>query len=295
MARVRRRPIVRSRVLVAAALALALVPACGDTGTPSGGGTSATGTGSETTPTGTGSGTTTQAKKKNVVAWILSLGPGAPDGPPEFTAYRELQQLRCARVFDRVAELDEPARTLYTGAANACLAAFEGRDQLWPKSASALAAVVDRIEDLTCMDRAALALLQRLVRLHDEHPSQTFRTASGTKAKAPPCPTIAELDPDTGSEGTLVRMSGRHLDAGDVVGVSVFDSLGNSLPAEGLDVVDGSLQFTMPEEPSSDASASVCIVVRADPDWRADGAMFTYESDTTGPPSSFDCPPPEEG
>ena len=145
------------------------------------------------------------------------------------------------------------------------------------------------------MDRAALALLKRLVRLHDEHPSRTFRTAAGTKSKAPPCPTIAALDPDTGTEGTLVRMSGRHLDGGDVVGVTVFDSLGNSLPAEGVDVVDGSLQFTMPEEPSSDASASVCIVVRADPDWRADGAMFTYESDTTLPPSSFDCPPPEEG
>ena len=61
-----------------------------------------------------------------MVAWILSLGPGAPDGPPEFTAYRELQQLRCAQVFDRVGELDEPARTLYAGAADACLAALGG-------------------------------------------------------------------------------------------------------------------------------------------------------------------------
>ncbi len=293
VAQVRRRASVRACLLAAAVLAL--VPACGGD-TPSADDSLTPTSATAPTTTGTGTGSTTPAKKKkNVIAWILSLGPGAPDGPPEFTAYRELQQRRCGAVFDRVAELDEPAVTLYTGAANACLAALEGRDDLWPKAAEALAAVDGRVDELNCMDRAALALLERVVRLHEEHPARSFQPAAKGKSKAPPCPSIASLVPDRGIAGTVVRMSGRHLDGDDVVGISVIDSFGNSLPAEGVERVDGSLQFAMPEEPSSDASASVCIVVRAEPDWRADGAMFTYESDTTGPTSTFACPPPEEG
>jgi hypothetical protein len=293
VAQVRRRASVRACLV--AVTVLTLVPACGgDAGTADDPGTPTSATPSPTTETGTGSTTPTKKKKKNVIAWILGLGPGAPDGPPEFTAYRELQQRRCGEVFDRVAELDEPAVTLYTGAANACLAAFEGRADLWPKAADALAEVDGRAGELTCMDRAALALLERVVRLHEKHPSRSFQAAADGKSKPPPCPSITSLEPDRGVAGTIVRMSGRHLDGDDVVGVSVFDSLGNSLTAD-VDRADGSLQVTMPEEPPSEASASVCVVVRADPDWRADGAMFTYESDTTGPPSTFACPPPEDG
>ena len=106
------------------------MPACGaDTEADDGSSTPSSATAATTTSTGTTSTTPTtkKKKKKNVVAWILSLGPGAPEGPPEFTAYRELQQLHCATVFDRVGELDEPARTLYKGAAHACLAATRGR------------------------------------------------------------------------------------------------------------------------------------------------------------------------
>jgi hypothetical protein len=276
-------------------LLIAILAACGGTDTAGDDATSRGPSTQETTATGSESPTKAKKKKKNVIAWILGLGPGAPDGPPEFTAYRELQQRRCGAVFDRVGELDEPAVTLYTGAANACLAAFQGREDLWPTASEALAAVDGRVDELNCMDRAALALLERVVRLHEEHPARAFQPAAKGKSKAPPCPSIKALVPDRGIAGTLVRMSGRHLDGDDVVGVSVIDSSGNSLPAEGVERLDGSLQFTMPEEPPSDASASVCIVVRADPDWRADGAMFTYESDTTGPPSTFACPPPEDG
>ncbi len=291
---VRRRPMTESRVL-AGALLLAILAACGGTDTAGDDATSGAPSTQASTATDSESPTPKKKTKKNVIAWILSLGPGAPDGPPEFTAYRELQQRRCSAVFDRVGELDEPAVTLYSGAANACLAAFDGRDDMWPKASEALGEVSGRVDELTCMDRAALALLERVVRLHEEHPARSFRPAASGKSKAPPCPTITSLAPDRGAAGTLVRMSGRHLDGDDVVGISVIDSSGNSLPADGVERVDGSLQFTMPEEPPSDASASVCIVVRAEPDWRADGAMFTYESDTTGPPSTFACPPPEDG
>jgi hypothetical protein len=268
-----------------------LLPACGAADDAS---TTATTSTQATTTTGSTSSSITPTKKKNVVAWILSLGPGAPDGPPEFTAYRELQQLHCTNVFARVGELDEPARTLYSGAAHACLAAVKGDSDRWPRAEAALQQVAGRTDELNCMDGAALALLDRLVALHAEHPGRTFALAAGSTSKAPPCPTIDGISPDRGAQGAVVHMTGRHLGA-DVVGVSVIDNLGNSLPVEGLERIDGSLEFTMPEAPPSDASATVCIVVRADPDWVADGTVFTYESENTGPPTTFDCPPPGEG
>jgi hypothetical protein len=288
----------RGRIVVVAVLSLALLAAgCGGSSgdSPNGKTTSDSTTATETTSSGSSSPTPTKKKKKkNVIAWVLSLGPGAPDGPPEFTAYRELQQLRCGKVFDRVAELQEPARTLYTGAARACLAAFDGRSELWPQSKVAYDAVAGRRGELTCMDQAAFALLERLVTLHAQFPHRAFRHASTTEAKAPPCPSISGLTPDHGPEGTQVKMTGRHLGAA-VVGVDVVDSFGNSQPATNITRVPGALEFTMPEAPSPDASSIACIVVRAAPDWSADGAMFTYESAQAGPATAFACPSSQVG
>jgi hypothetical protein len=276
---------------------LLLVPACGsDSDATNGSSTPSSATAATTTPTGSTSTTPTKKKtKKNVVAWILSLGPGAPDGPPEFTAYRELQQLHCATVFDRVGELDEPARTLYEGAAHACLAATKGESDRWPLAVAALQQLAAKTGELNCMDVAALALLDRLVTLHAQHPGGTFELAAKGKSKAPPCPAIESIAPDRGVEGeTAVRVTGRHLGDDDVSEVTVIDSLGNSLDVVDLDHVDGALEFRMPVAPSIDASAVACIVVWAEPDWVADGVEFTYESETTGPPTPITCPPPRQ-
>jgi len=287
----------RGRICVVAVLGLALLAGgCGGSSgdssrkTPSDS-TTATGTAGSDSPSPS---PTKKKKKKNVIAWVLSLGPGAPDGPPEFTAYRELQQLRCDKVFDRVAELQEPARTLYTGAARACLAAFAGRSELWPQSKVAYAAVAGRRGELTCMDQAAFALLERLVTLHAQFPHRAFDHAATTEAKAPPCPNISGLTPDHGPEGTQVKMTGHHLGAA-VVGVDVVDSFGNSQPATNVTHAPGSLEFTMPAAPPGDASSVACIVVRAAPDWSADGAMFTYESAQAAQATTFACPSSEAG
>lgn len=229
-------------------------------------------------------------KRRNIVAWILGLGPSAPQGPPEFTAYRELQNLRCANVFDRVDELDEPAVTLYRGAAQACLAAFEGHDELWSKAKAARGIVADRRKELTCMDRAAFALLERLLALHDEHPHRPFEKAAAGRSEAPPCPSIIALTPEPASQGDLVRIIGDHLD-GNVSGVELIDSNGNAQAGGALTPVDSGFTFTLPEEPPSDASATVCLVLRAEPDWIADGTLFTYNATNSGPPSEFECPP----
>lgn len=288
----------RGRIVVVAVLGLALLVAgCGGSSGDSSNGktpsdsTTATGTAGSSSPSPS---PTKKKKKKNVIAWVLSLGPGAPDGPPEFTAYRELQQLRCDKVFDRVAELQEPARTLYMGAARACLAAFDGRSELWLQSKVAYDAVVGRRGELTCMDLAALALLERLVTLHAQFPHRAFEKAATTEAEAPPCPSISGLTPDHGPEGTQVKMTGHHLGPA-VVGVDVVDSFGNSQPATNITHVPGALEFTMPAAPPADASSIACIVLRAAPDWSADGAMFTYESAQAGPATAFACPSSEAG
>jgi len=281
------------RCIGVALLGLAvLVAGCGGGSDPvSKGSPSATATSGPASPTPT---PTPTKKKRNVVAWVLSLGPGAPEGPPEFTAYRELQELRCDKVFDRVAELQEPAQTLYKGAARACLAAFDGRKDLWPRADAAYDAVVGRRDELTCMDRAALALLERLVALHSQFPHRAFENAATDQAQAPPCPNIVGLTPDHGPAGTLVRMTGLQLGA-PVVGVDVVDSFGTSLPAENVSHVKAALEFRMPDAPPAGASAVACIVVRAAPDWTADGALFTYDSADAGSPTAFDCPPTQAG
>jgi hypothetical protein len=233
-------------------------------------------------------------KKRNVIAWILSLGPGAPIGPPEFTAYRELQQLRCEQVFDRVAELDQPARRLYKGAAKACLAALDGRTRLWRAADAAYVSVAPRSAELTCMDQAALRLLRRLVVLHRRHPDRQFRLAPASAAQAPPCPDITALAPDHGPAGTVVRLTGENL-VGTVSNVLVVDSDGTSLAVGDLTAtLDGALQFTMPEAPPPEASPVVCVVVRAEPDWSADGTLFTYDVANPSAVPSPACPPPED-
>ena len=91
----------RARLVVIASISLALVTAgCGD-GTSSGTPSRPTNASSKASTTGApaSTGTTSSTaqtpspaktkKKRNVIAWVLSLGPGAPEGPPEFTAYRE--------------------------------------------------------------------------------------------------------------------------------------------------------------------------------------------------------------
>jgi hypothetical protein len=247
-----------------------------------------------TSPVGQTLSLVAKKKKRNVISWILSLGPGAPIGPPEFTAYRELQQLRCANVFERVGELGQPARRLYKGAAKACLAALDGRTRMWRGADAAYDAVAPRSAELTCMDQAALGLLRRLVVLHRTFPNRQFRLAPSTRSKAPPCPDITALTPDHGTTGTSVLLTGSNL-IGTVSSVLVVDGNGASTEVDGLTAtLDGALQFSMPALDPPPESPVVCVVVRAEPAWSADGSLFTYDdvpnTSAAAPPA---CPPPD--
>ena len=233
---------------------------------------------------------TRKKKKRNIISWILSLGPGAPIGPPEFTAYRELQQFHCATVVDRVGELQPTARTLYTGASRACLAAFAGRPRMWRRASAAYDSVSRVTGDLTCMDQAAYVLLRRLVVKHRRHPDRAFRRAPATESTAPPCPRNLMLAPDHGPAGTTVLLTGTDV-VDNVAGVDIADSLGSSVPVDFTVTAEGGLQLVMPEAPPPDESSIVCLVVRAEPDWDAAGALFSYEGNAIGPATPVACPP----
>jgi hypothetical protein len=67
--------------------------------------------------------------------------------------------------------LVEPARSLYEGAASACLAAFEGRRELWPRAEAAYARLGGQTWRLTCETRTLYPLLQRMLKAHRADPS----------------------------------------------------------------------------------------------------------------------------
>jgi hypothetical protein len=97
-----------------------------------------------------------------------------------------------------------------------------------------------------------------------------------------------------------------------VTSVRVVDSTGGFTTPATFEVVDGTLRFVMPEAPPPEASTTVCIVLRADPDWSADGAVYTYDAAPAASPSSTStststpvsssptpvsapsCPPPDD-
>jgi hypothetical protein len=91
----------------------------------------------------------------------------------------------------------------------------------------------------------------------------------------------------------VVLVSGGFL-ADRVSGVQVVDSLGSSVGVDVTATSTGDLQVAMPEAPPPEASSIVCLVVRAEPDWAADGVLFTYEGPNVGAAVPFACPPPSD-
>ena len=250
----------------------------------------------------------------NPIAWILSLGPGAPVGPPEFVAYDLLLAGRCAELAERIdsdgdqaINLQDPGHTLYRGTAAACLAALHGQGQEWARAQAALAAVTGRAA--TCMDVATLALLQRLVEAHQGDPDGAFERAAGGPSEAAPCPTIARLDPPRAVAGVPSEVTIHGANFERVTGVTIYydDVFSEELPFERRDA------STLVVLVRPDQLGPACIVVLEDDNWNAAGAVFQVDprdaitdegtTDDAGPdpgqtpdtdagPSS--CPPPSE-
>jgi hypothetical protein len=245
--------------------------------------------------------------RRNVIAWILGLGPSAPTGPSAFRAYGLLVDGDCQGVLDRFAEghpealrLGAASEELYRAAASACLAAFHGRPDLWAAAETDTASTP--VGDGSCLDRAVGEMLVSLVAAHRDDPAAGFERAGGT-GSTPPCPTITQLSPPRGPPGTVVRISGDHLDAAQLEVHLVVGGPGSV--AELVPRRDGSdLLVTID---GVDGPASVCLALHTVPDWYAAGATFELEALTEAtdegadvedtdaasePPAARGSPPP---
>ncbi|MBO0881304.1 MAG: hypothetical protein J2P17_13330 [Mycobacterium sp.] len=148
-----------------------------------------------------------------IIAWIKDLGPlGGATGKRE-EAFGALADGACADALKPAAELFQPSRSLYEGAASACLAAFHGRADLWPGTERAFGAVSTQTSQLDCIDVVVYGVLRSLVSAHRQNPATTFVKATGVRAHRPVCPRISAVVPDHGplAGGYPVRIVGEHL------------------------------------------------------------------------------------
>ena len=220
----------------------------------------------------------TQEKKKNLIEWILDLGAGSPPGPARayFDAYEELRKQNCKAALTKADQphgrrrvKDDDAFKVLSAAAMACVAAVEGRDELWAPARQ----VRDSTDPATlhCLDAAAYTVLDSLVDAHEAHPDRSFQlTAGGTKGK-PPCPQITGITPREGAAGDVVTITGANLKKVTRVDVVVN---GSRLESFDPDLSDGALLITMP---AADKGTTAVVVILSKPGgWKMDEAEFRY-------------------
>jgi hypothetical protein len=175
-----------------------------------------------TDPTATSAGpaTTRPALPARVIRWITEQAPmgGGASGPEE-AAFRAIQEGDCRHALD-LAEgktpddpMPELTRILYEGAGTACLAAFHGRPELWPRAESALERLAGRTARLDCLQQAVHQLLERLVAAHRAEPKARLRRSTAGPRGTIACPRFTRLVPDHGpaAGGYQVRIEGEHL------------------------------------------------------------------------------------
>lgn len=154
-----------------------------------------------------------QAERVKYVEWIVALGVAGGADTPEETVVALLARGDCA-LARRVAQDIEGAYpqlpTIYDAAAAACLAAFDGRSDLWPYAVS-VAAQPTSTRD--CLDRAVADLLRRLVDIHREDPNVQLKPQPADDGETFPCPRIIRLIPEHGPpQGSYpLRIVGVHL------------------------------------------------------------------------------------
>jgi hypothetical protein len=171
-----------------------------------------------------------QGPVARVIQWINAYAPlGGGATGTEDVAFAMLLDGECEDVLtlsgattsgDRLAE---PARSLYEGAAAACLAGFAGKRELWPRAEAAYARLGGQIDRLSCETRSVYPLLQRMLEAHRADPNVRLSKRSAGRGVLR-CPRFTRITPSHGpaAGGYQVRIEGENLPS--VIGVNInFD------------------------------------------------------------------------
>jgi hypothetical protein len=218
-----------------------------------------------------------------VIQWLNEQAPsgGGATGPEE-VAFAAMLDGECERTLRMTDELSQPGRTLYRGAASACLAAFEGRAELWRRAEVAYEQTRGQTSVLSCESRTVHKLLQRLVDAHRTEPNARLVKRSGG-VRTLRCPRFTRVTPDHGPAdgGYTVRLEGQNLP--QVVGVNL-DVLGGNpdvkhhVTAESQD--GRQLMITIP--PATNLDDPLFLWPDGARFWYpADGVEFTYDPPAT--------------
>lgn len=213
-----------------------------------------------------------------IIQWLNAHAPlaGGAGGAEDY-AYSQMVAGDCHEVLtiseattpgDRLAE---PARSLYEGAASACLAAFEGRRELWPRAEAAYARIGGQTGRLACETRTVYPLLQRMLEAHRADPNMQLVKRSGGRSGVLKCPRFTRIIPDHGplTGGYQVRIKGQNLPP--VVGVNIdFDLRVEAARQDGQQVV-----IAMPPAPRNvDPEGWVTIWPDGAPIYELDAAVY---------------------
>jgi hypothetical protein len=228
------------------------------------------------------------------------LAPTAPKGPPQFEVYRLLQSRHCDAVVTQgdFPSLAPDVQTLYRGASEACRAAFGTGDQSerWAAATRSYDAVAPHAGSLSCFDVATLSLLKLLLDQQRRNPGDTFEvsTASNVPMPSPPrCPTITRLDPSSGPPGTTTPVTIRGTNLDQVQSVSIVYDDGSE--QDGLKPARTVGTLVVAVTPPAAGVVVACINVVTEPNWKADGKLFSVQASTrptgTATPAGFNCPP----
>ncbi len=150
------------------------------------------------------------------LAWIVGLGPGSPEGPTQVDLYQLIMQATqdsCRQALDPELN-DAPTRTLYQGAAAACLAALHGKNARWAEAEAAFSSLHGR--PAGCVDQATFDLLGSILEAHDADPEAVF-TREGEPVEGKPdrvrlpCPRVTKVTVTRGSGVLEINVEGTRL------------------------------------------------------------------------------------
>ncbi|GAA0943779.1 IPT/TIG domain-containing protein [Virgisporangium aurantiacum] len=219
--------------------------------------TAAPTSGTTTTPT---SKTTTRTRKSSaLVEWIKEFTPTGGGGGYEEAAYIWFMKGDCettlsiARNRDgELGTMDEALRTLYEGAAAACLAAFHQRRDMW-SVALARHGKVDT-SGMSCWHRSVYRIFTALVEAYRDDPEVRFSRTGGSGRSE--CPQLSGLSPDHGSRsgGYQVEVEGSNLPRS----MNLIFVTGEDITVS-ASTTGGRLSFTMPRYEGSVTSVTLKI------------------------------------